>query len=46
MNNNTLAAHAVVERYCADMRCSDDREYYRIMCRQKLPCSHQLTPSP
>ena len=24
------AAYAVVERYYADMCCSDDREYYRI----------------
>ena len=25
------AAYAVVERYYADMCCSDDREYYRIV---------------
>ena len=25
------AAYAVVERYHADMCCSDDREYYRIV---------------
>lgn len=24
------AAHAVLERYYADLCCSDDREYYRI----------------
>ena len=24
------AAHAVLERYSADLCCSDDREYYRI----------------
>lgn len=23
-------AYAVLERYYADLRCSDDREYYRI----------------
>ena len=25
------AAYAVVERYYADVCCSDDREYYRIV---------------
>ena len=25
------AAHAVLERYYADLCCSDDREYYRIV---------------
>ena len=25
------AAHAVLERYVADLCCSDDREYYRIV---------------
>ena len=27
-------AYAVVERYYADMCCSDDREYYRIVDRR------------
>ena len=41
------AAYAVVERYYADMCCSDDREYYRIeVLSEELPISPQLTPSP
>lgn len=39
------AAYAVVERYYADMCCSDDREYYRIVAvSQELPVS--LHPNP
>jgi hypothetical protein len=36
------AAYAVVERYYADMCCSDDREYYRIGGRpvHSSPLSH------
>mgnify|MGYP006879037670 CR=1 FL=1 len=41
------AAYAVLERYYADMCCSDDREYYRIeVLSEELPISPQLTPSP
>jgi hypothetical protein len=31
------AAYAVVERYYADMCCSDDREYYRIVVAAEEP---------
>ena len=31
------AAYAVVERYYADMCCSDDREYYRIVVAVEEP---------
>ena len=37
------AAYAVVERYYADICCSDDREYYRIeVLGEELPGSPQL----
>ena len=39
------AAYAVVERYYADICCSDDREYYRIeVLTEELPGSPQLAP--
>ena len=39
------AAYAVVERYYADICCSDGREYYRIEgFSEELPGSPQLTP--
>ena len=31
------AAYAVVERYYADVCCSDDREYYRIVVAAEEP---------
>ena len=31
------AAYGVVERYYADMCCSDDREYYRIVVDDEEP---------
>ena len=31
------AAHAVLERYYADLCCSDDREYYRIVAAGEEP---------
>lgn len=31
------AAYAVVESYDADLSCSDDREYYRIMDTAEEP---------
>jgi hypothetical protein len=31
------AAHAVLERYYADLCCSDDREYYRIEAVDEEP---------
>ena len=41
------AAYAVVERYYADMCCSDDREYYRIeVLSEELPSSPHLIPPP
>ena len=41
------AAYAVVERYYADMCCSDDREYYRIeVLSEELPSSPDLIPPP
>jgi hypothetical protein len=41
------AAYAVVERYYADICCSDDREYYRIeVFSEELPGSPQLTLPP
>jgi len=41
------AAYAVVEHYYADMCCSDDREYYRIVeDGEQLPRSIHLTPPP
>ena len=41
------AAYAVVERYYADICCSDDREYYRIeVLSEERPISPQLTPAP
>jgi hypothetical protein len=41
------AAYAVVERYYADICCSDDREYYRIeVFSEELPGSPQLPPPP
>ena len=41
------AAYAVVERYYADMCCSDDREYYRIVDHgEQLTGSTHLTPPP
>ena len=41
------AAYAVVERYYADICCSDDREYYRIeVFSEELPGPPQLTPPP
>ena len=44
-NYNT--AYAVVERYYADMCCSDDREYYRIVAVSKEnPGSPSITTSP
>ncbi len=40
------AAYAVVERYYADICCSDDREYYRIeVLGEELPGSPQLAPT-
>jgi hypothetical protein len=33
------AAHAVLERYYADLCCSDDREYYRIVDLDHSPDS-------
>ena len=40
------AAYAVVERYYADICCSDDREYYRIeVLGEELPGSPQLAPN-
>jgi len=30
-------AHAVLERYYADLCCSDDREYYRIVEERSDP---------
>lgn len=41
------AAYAVVERYYADMCCSEDGEYYRIVAAsEELLGSHHLTPPP
>ena len=41
------AAYEVVERYYADMCCSDDREYYRIeVLSEELPSSPHLIPPP
>jgi hypothetical protein len=31
------AAHQVLERYYADLCCSDDREYYRIVEESDAP---------
>ncbi len=33
------AAYAVLERYYADLCCSDEREYYRIVVDQAGPAS-------
>ena len=41
------AAYAAVERYYADVCCSDDREYYRIVDDgEQLNGSTHLTPHP
>ncbi|MCP9777701.1 MULTISPECIES: hypothetical protein [unclassified Cyanobium] len=41
------AVYAVVERYNADMYCSDDREYYRIaVVSEELPDSPYPSYSP
>jgi hypothetical protein len=45
--NSYDAACAVVERYYADICCSDDREYYRIVDDgEQLPGSIHLIPPP
>ena len=41
------AAYAAVERYYADVCCSDDREYYRIeVLSEELAGSPHLIPPP
>ena len=37
-------AHAVLERYYADLCCSDEREYYRIEAVDPAPAAEPAAP--